>query len=122
MSFAEYREILRYEIDKAEGEIIKSNNVENKQALKEDFESQYSRSLLWYLDQHYKNNKNIVLVSVSLEKNRDAWKNLLKKDNPQWPQYIVKARFCLSMLLVHQKTRLLVSGSAFIPLYYKKKQ
>ncbi len=46
MSFAEYREILRYEIDKAEGEIIKSNNVENKQALKEDFESQYSRSLL----------------------------------------------------------------------------
>lgn len=107
MSFAEYREILRYEIDKAEGEIIKSNNVENKQALKEDFESQYSRSLLWYLGQHYKNNKNIVLVSVSLEKNRDAWKNLLKKDNPQWPQYIVKARFCLSMLLVHQKTRLL---------------
>ena len=107
MSFAEYREILRYEIDKAEGEIIKSNNVENKQALKEDFESQYSRLLLWYLDQHYKNNKNIVLVSVSLEKNRDAWKNLLKKDNPQWPQYIVKARFCLSMLLVHQKTRLL---------------
>lgn len=107
MSFAEYREILRYEIDKAEGEIIKSNNVENKQALKEDFESQYSRSLLWYLDQQYKNNKNIVLVSVSLEKNRDAWKNLLKKDNPQWPQYIVKARFCLSMLLVHQKTRLL---------------
>lgn len=107
MSFAEYREILRYEIDKAEGEIIKSNNVENKQALKEDFESQYSRSLLWYLDQHYKNNKNIVLVSVSLEKNRDAWKNLLKKDNPQWPQYIVKARFCLSMLLVHQKIRLL---------------
>lgn len=107
MSFAEYREILRYEIDKAEGEIIKSNNVENKQALKEDFESQYSRSLLWYLDQHYKNNKNIVLVSVSIEKNRDAWKNLLKKANPQWPQYIVKARFCLSMLLVHQKTRLL---------------
>lgn len=107
MSFAEYREILRYEIDKAEGEIIKSNNVENKQALKEDFESQYFRSLLWYLDQHYKKNKNIVLVSVSLEKNRDAWKNLLKKDNPQWPQYIVKARFCLSMLLVHQKTRLL---------------
>lgn len=49
------------------------------------------------LYEHYKNNKNIVLVSVSLDKNVNAWKAMVKKDNPGWPQYIVKDEFNSSL-------------------------
>lgn len=40
------------------------------------------------LVEHYKNNKKIQFVSISIDEDRDAWLELLAKDKPQWPQYI----------------------------------
>ena len=37
----------------------------------------------------YKNNPNIVFVSVSIDENKEAWKNALNNENPAWPQYII---------------------------------
>ena len=45
------------------------------------------------LYEHYKNNPNIVLVSVSLDKTTKPWLAMLEKDKPGWPQYIVKDEF-----------------------------
>ncbi len=45
------------------------------------------------LYEHYKDNPNIVLVSISLDNTEKPWLAMLKQDNPQWPQYIVKNAF-----------------------------
>lgn len=45
------------------------------------------------LYEHYKNNPDIILVSVSLDKTTRPWLSMLEKDKPQWPQYIVKDEF-----------------------------
>ena len=45
------------------------------------------------LYEHYKNNPNLILVSVSLDKTTKPWLEMLEKDKPQWPQYIVKDEF-----------------------------
>ena len=37
--------------------------------------------------------KRIQLVSISLDKNVNAWKTMVKKENLAWPQYIVKGEF-----------------------------
>ena len=42
---------------------------------------------------HFKNDKRIQLVSISLDKNQAAWKSMVKKENLSWPQYIVKGEF-----------------------------
>lgn len=36
-----------------------------------------------------KGNDKIAFVSISIDANRKAWENKLKKDNPQWPQYLM---------------------------------
>ena len=36
-----------------------------------------------------KNDKRISFISISLDKNRNAWLQKLKKGNPSWSQYIV---------------------------------
>lgn len=45
------------------------------------------------LFEHFKNDKRIQLVSISLDKNQAAWKAMVKKENLSWPQYIVKGEF-----------------------------
>lgn len=45
------------------------------------------------LYEHYKDNPNITLVSVSMDTSEAAWRAMVKKDNPGWPQYIVKDAF-----------------------------
>ena len=40
------------------------------------------------LVEHYKNNKKVKFVSISIDEDRDAWLQLLEKDKPQWAQYI----------------------------------
>jgi redoxin family len=38
--------------------------------------------------QHYKDNDKIQFISISIDHNHEAWKKKLKKDNPQWQQFI----------------------------------
>ena len=38
--------------------------------------------------QHYKNNKKVRFVSISLDEDRDAWLKMIEKDTPQWAQYV----------------------------------
>ena len=45
------------------------------------------------LYEHFKGDKRIQLVSISLDKNQAAWKSMVKKENLSWPQYIVKGEF-----------------------------
>ena len=45
------------------------------------------------LVEHYKNNKNIEFVSISLDQNKDAWNRKLKADKPQWRQFICPDNF-----------------------------
>lgn len=37
----------------------------------------------------FKDNANIVLISISVDKNMDKWREKVKADNPSWSQYIV---------------------------------
>lgn len=37
----------------------------------------------------YKGNDKIQFLSLSIDANKQAWLNKLKKDNPAWPQYLV---------------------------------
>ncbi len=45
------------------------------------------------LVEHYKNNPNIQIISISLDSNEKAWRAKLAKDKPQWPQYYCKENF-----------------------------
>lgn len=45
------------------------------------------------LYQHYKGNKNIELISISLDTNKQKWLNKLKTDKPQWRQFICPDNF-----------------------------
>lgn len=45
------------------------------------------------LYQHYKDNKNIELISISLDTNKQKWINKLKADKPQWRQFICPDNF-----------------------------
>ncbi len=45
------------------------------------------------LYQHYKDNKNIELISISLDTNKQKWFNKLKADKPQWRQFICPDNF-----------------------------
>lgn len=45
------------------------------------------------LAEHYKNDKRIQIISVSLDANQNAWKKKIAKDKPQWPQYIMPDNF-----------------------------
>ena len=38
----------------------------------------------------YKNNPRVQFLSISVDKNKDAWMKNLEKDNPQWPQFILQ--------------------------------
>lgn len=37
----------------------------------------------------YKGNDKIQFISISIDANKQAWLNKLKKDNPAWPQYLM---------------------------------
>ena len=37
---------------------------------------------------HYKDNPNVLFLSISIDSNRQAWLNKLAKDKPQWPQFL----------------------------------
>ncbi len=56
------------------------------------------------LYEHYKNNPDIVLVSVSLDKTTQPWLKALAKDKPQWPQYIVKGEFSSKLCTTYSVT------------------
>lgn len=45
------------------------------------------------LAEHFKGDKRIQIISVSLDKNKEAWKKKINKDKPQWPQYIMPDNF-----------------------------
>lgn len=45
------------------------------------------------LYEHFKNDKRIQLVSISLDKKEAAWKAVVKKENLAWPQYIIKGEY-----------------------------
>lgn len=40
----------------------------------------------------FKDNPNIVLISISVDKDYDKWKEKVVADNPEWPQYIVSQK------------------------------
>lgn len=40
------------------------------------------------LVEHYKGNDKVQFISVSVDENVDAWKKMIAKDNPRWPQFI----------------------------------
>lgn len=41
------------------------------------------------LVEKYKDNEKVQFISISVDANRKAWENKLKKDNPQWQQYLL---------------------------------
>lgn len=41
------------------------------------------------LYEHYRNNPNIELISISIDDDRDAWLRKLKADKPEWKQFIL---------------------------------
>lgn len=41
------------------------------------------------LYQHFKGDRRIQIVSLSIDGNADEWKRMLRKDKPEWAQYIV---------------------------------
>lgn len=41
------------------------------------------------LVEKYKDNDKVQFISISVDTNRQAWENKLKKDNPQWQQYLL---------------------------------
>ena len=41
-----------------------------------------------YKDTEFKNAKGFTIVSVSLDKNKTAWENAIKKDNMEWPYHV----------------------------------
>ena len=45
------------------------------------------------LVERYKDNPDIVFVSISLDEVKNLWNRRLEKDNPTWPQYIVADSF-----------------------------
>ena len=45
------------------------------------------------LYEHYKNNKDIELISISLDTNKNKWLNKLKEDKPKWRQFICPDNF-----------------------------
>ena len=45
------------------------------------------------LAEHYKDSKDVQIVSVSLDKSKDKWLKKITTDKLQWPQYIVKGEF-----------------------------
>ena len=45
------------------------------------------------LYEHYKNNKDIELISISLDTNKNKWLNKLKEDKPKWHQFICPDNF-----------------------------
>lgn len=45
------------------------------------------------LVERYKGNDKIELISISMDRNQDAWKKKLKEDKPQWKQYVCKDEF-----------------------------
>ena len=42
---------------------------------------------------HYKNNKKIELISISLDDNKKKWEKKVAEDKPGWQQYIVNQNF-----------------------------
>lgn len=42
---------------------------------------------------HYKNNKKIELISISLDDNKKKWEKKVAEDKPGWKQYIVNQNF-----------------------------
>lgn len=56
------------------------------------------------LYERYKDNDKIVLVSVSLDDNHQAWRKKLAEDNPGWPQYIadggLKSALCGEYMII----------------------
>lgn len=45
------------------------------------------------LYEHFKGDKRILFISVSLDKNTAAWKKMVAQEKLEWPQYIVKDEF-----------------------------
>lgn len=45
------------------------------------------------LAEHYKGSDKIQIISVSLDEKVDAWKKMITKDKPQWPQFIMPDNF-----------------------------
>ncbi len=43
------------------------------------------------LVEHYKNDPRIEFVSISTDSNRKAWEEKVRKDKPQWAQYVTSA-------------------------------
>ena len=40
----------------------------------------------------FKDNNEIVLISISVDNNRKKWEEKVKADNPSWPQYIISPK------------------------------
>lgn len=45
------------------------------------------------LAEHYKGDSMIEIINISVDSNQKAWRELLKKDQPQWSQFIVPGDF-----------------------------
>ena len=42
------------------------------------------------LYEHYKDNPKIAIISISIDTNVEAWKKMVTKDKPAWPQFIAE--------------------------------
>ena len=39
---------------------------------------------------HYKNNPKIAIISISIDTNVEAWRKMVTKDKPEWPQFVAE--------------------------------
>ncbi len=63
------------------------------------------------LVEHYKDNPNIKFISISIDQNLKDWKEFLKKDNPDWEQYVIakeKQKEFLKLMAINGIPRFMV--------------
>lgn len=41
------------------------------------------------LVEHFKDNDKVQFISISIDENVKAWKEMIDRDKPQWPQYVI---------------------------------
>ena len=42
------------------------------------------------LYEHYKDNPDIAIISISIDNDVNAWRKMITKDKPAWPQFIAE--------------------------------
>lgn len=97
-AFAPGKEALDFEMSTPDGKIVKLSDLKGK-AIYLDIWATWCGPCrkeipsMAKVAEHYKNSDKVSIISISVDSNQKAWQKLLKKDQPQWPQFVVPGDF-----------------------------